>query len=284
MDVSNIWAKQMRKPITDFEKLGNRIGSNTLTGTSPNAKAKGDPLQASDHHMVWITRGGGRASIDGTPQGFGPNTAMFIPAQTLFSLELSPGTTGWHISVPSSLRIPLPHLPFLTNVQKPMQQSMLSKGFGAVQEEFIAKKPMRGTALIYATGTLAVQFQRLDISGNRKDLDKDTAKRRLMRKFVAQLDKRYFTNDTVKDYAAELGVTTTHLTRVCRQTAGKPATRLIQEKALEEAKFLLKETDQKIGVIAQDLGFATPAYFTRVFSDRVGYSPKSFRKNARAIS
>ncbi len=268
----------MRKPITDFDKLGNRINSNTLTGTSPNAKAKPEPLRASDHHMVWITRGGGRATIDGTQQGFGPNTAMFIPAQTLFHLELSPGTTGWHVSIPSNLRIPLPQLPFLTNIQKPMQQSKLSKGFGAVQEEFSEKGKLRGTALIYATGTLAVQFQRLDISANRKVLDKDTAKRRLMRKFVAQLDKRYFTNDTVKDYAAELGVTTTHLTRVCRQTIGKPATRLIQEKTLEEAKFLLKETNQKIGAISRELGFASPAYFTRVFSDQIGYSPKNYRK------
>ncbi len=270
----------MRKPVTDIEQIGNRITSTTLTGTAPNAKTKA-PLRASDHHMVWITRGGGRANIEGTQQGFGSNTAMFIPAQTLFILDLSPGTTGWHISVPSNLRIPLPQTPFLTNIQKPIQQSMLSKGFGAIQEEFISKKPMRGTALIYATGTLAVQFQRLDISGNRKELDKDTAKRRLMRKFIARLDKRYFTNDTVKDYAAELGVTTTHLTRVCRQTAGKPATRLIQEKALEEAKFLLKETDQKIGSIAHDLGFGTPAYFTRVFSERVGYSPKAYRNLER---
>ncbi len=274
---------RMRKPVTDFEKLGNRINSATLTGTAPNAKAK-EPLRASDHHMVWITRGGGRAIIEGTQQGFGPNTAMFIPAQTLFILELSPGTNGWHISVPSNLRIPLPKTPFLTNIKKQIQQSMLSKGFGAVQEEFISKQTMRGTALIYATGTLAVQFQRLDISSNRKELDKDTAKRRLMRRFIAQLDKRYFTNDTVKDYAAELGVTTTHLTRVCRQTAGKPATRLIQEKALEEAKFLLKETNQKIGDIAHDLGFGTPAYFTRVFSERIGYSPKAYRNLERLKS
>ena len=267
----------MRKPVTDFEQLGNRISSTTLTGTPMNSKSRPEPIRASDHHLVWITRGGGRANIDGTQQGFGPNTALFIPAQTLFVLDLSPGTNGWKVSVPSNLRIPLPDLPFLTNVNKPVQQSLISKGFGVIQQEFVAKNPMRGTALIYATGSLAVQFRRIDISENRKELSKDTAKRRLMRQFIARLDQRYFTNDTVKDYAAELGVTTTHLTRVCRQTAGKPATRIIQEKTLEEAKFMLRETNQKINLISADLGFASPAYFTRVFSDRVGQSPKSFR-------
>ncbi|MBL4806329.1 MAG: helix-turn-helix domain-containing protein [Rhodobacteraceae bacterium] len=274
----------MRKPITDFEQLGNRIISQSLAGTPVNSRAKPASTRASDHHLVWITRGGGRAFIDGTQQGFGSNTAMFIPAQTLFILDLSPGTIGWQISVPSALRFPLPDLPFLTNVQKPLSQALLSKSFGVIHEEFNSKQPMRGTALIYATGMLAVQFQRLDTSNNRKELQKDTAKRRLMRRFITQLDKRYFTTDTVKDYAKNLGVTTTHLTRVCRETAGKPATRLIQEKSMEEAKFLLQETNQKIGEIASELGYATPAYFTRVFSDRIGFSPKNYRKMANATA
>ena len=141
--------------------------------------------------------------------------------------------------------------------------------------------PLRGTALIYSVGLLAVLYNRIDTSKNRKDLETDNAKRRLMRRFISRLNDRYATHDTVRDYADNLGVTTTHLTRVCRETAGKPATLFIREKTMEEAKFLLKETDQKIGVIAHDLGFKTPAYFTRVFSEAVGQSPKVFRNTHR---
>ncbi len=268
----------MRKPITDPELLGNRITSHPLSRTSLLRQEGSGLSMASGHHLIWITRGGGRAFIDSTQQGFSSNTAMFIPAETLFHLELSSGTIGWRVNIPSKLRIPLPQSPLLTSVVKPLNQRQLSNAFSAVQEEFITDQAMRGTALIYSVGLLAVLFNRIDSSKNRKDLENDSAKRRLMRRFVTRLNDRYASHDTVRDYAANLGVTTTHLTRVCRETAGKPATIFIREKTMEEAKFLLKETDEKIGVIARDLGFKSPAYFTRVFSESVGASPKSFRK------
>jgi len=271
----------VRKPVADPEVIGNRIASHALTGTSLLHRPGSRLGMASSHHLIWITRGGGRAFIDSTPQGFGTNTAMFIPANTLFHLDLSPGSIGWQVNIPANLRIPLPETPLLTSVLKPLSQRQLSNAFSAVQEEFITKQPMRGTALIYSVGLLAVLFNRLDTSKNRKDLEQDSAKRRLMRRFVSRLNDRYASPDTVRDYAADLGVTTTHLTRVCRETAGKPATRFIREKTIDEARFLLRETDQKVGVIATDLGFKSPAYFTRVFTESVGKSPKAFRNTTR---
>lgn len=267
----------MRKPVTDPEILGNRIISNALTGSKLGKQAP-KTNAANSHHLVWLPRGGGRAYIDNTRQGFGTNTAMFIPAETLFHLELTAGTSGWQVSIPAKLRIPLPATPLLISVTNVLNQRQLGAAFAAVQEEFINKKPMRGTALIYEVGRLAVLFNRIDTSSNRKNLETDSAKRRLMRRFLARLNDRYATPDTVRDYAENLGVTPTHLTRVCRETIGKPATRFIREKTMDEARFLLKETDAKVGDIAKDLGFKSPAYFTRVFSETFGVSPKQFRK------
>ena len=191
----------MRKPVSDPEVLGNRIASHALTGHSLSRRNDSALSMANGHHLIWITRGGGRAFIDSTQQGFGSNAAMFIPADTLFYLDLSPGTIGWQVSIPASLRIPLPASPLLTTVLKPLNQRQLSNAFSAVQEEFITSQPMRGTALIYSVGLLAVLFNRIDTSKNRKDLESDTAKRRLMRRFVSRLNDRYATHDTVRDYA-----------------------------------------------------------------------------------
>ncbi len=273
----------MRKPVSDPETLGNRIISRVLSGGSISRREAQRVEMIQSHQLIWITRGGGRAMIDSTHQGFSSNTAMFIPADTLLHLDVTPGTIGWQVSIPARLRIPLPESTLLTPVLKPLNQRQLSTAFAAVQEEFITKQPLRGTALIYSVGLLSVLFNRLDSSKNRKDLEQDSAKRRLMRRFITRLNSRYASDDTVRDYAANLGVTSTHLTRVCRETAGKPATKFIREKTIEEAKFLLRETDQKIGVIAADLGFKSPAYFTRVFSDAVGQPPKSFRKSAMIL-
>ncbi len=272
----------MRKPVSDPETLGNRITSRAISGSSASRRESRRIEMVSSHQLVWITRGGGRAIIDSTRHGFSANTALFIPADTLLHLDINAGTHGWRVSIPANLRIPLPSKPLLTPVLKPLHQRQLSAAFAAVQEEFITRQPLRGTALIYSAGLLAVLFNRLDSSKNRKELEKDSAKRRLMRRFVNRLNNRYATDDTVRDYAADLGVTSTHLTRVCKETSGKPATLFIREKTMEEAKFLLRETDAKIGVIAADLGFSSPAYFTRVFSETVGQPPKDFRKTGLA--
>lgn len=269
----------MRKPVTDPETLGSRIISCALTGSKLSRQSTQINM-ANSHHLVWITRGGGRAFIDNTQQGFGTNTAMYIPAETLFHLELTAGTIGWQVSIPAQLRVPMPPTPLLISVSNALNQRQLGAAFSAVQEEFINKKPMRGTALIYEVGILAVLFNRVDTSTNRKNLETDTAKRRLMRRFLARLNDRYATPDTVRDYAENLGVTTTHLTRVCRETIGKPATSFIREKTMDEACYLLKETDAKINRIAADLGFTSAAYFTRIFTETYGYSPKIFRKNS----
>ncbi len=270
----------MRKPIADPEVLGNRVISRALTSGTRLKRSDDSISIGNSHHLIWITRGGGRAFIDSTQQGFGSNIAMFIPSETLFHLELSPGTIGWQVSVPDKLRVPLPATPLLTSVLKPLNQRQLSNAFAAVQEEYMNKEELRGTALIYSVGLLAVLFNRIDTSKNRKDLETDTAKRRLMRRFVSRLNTRYASHDTVRDYAQNLGVTTTHLTRVCRETAGKPATKFIREKTMEEARYLLKETDAKIRTIAADLGFTSAAYFTRVFTETYGHSPKSYRKTS----
>jgi AraC-like DNA-binding protein len=41
---------------------------------------------------------------------------------------------------------------------------------------------------------------------------------------------------------------------------------------------MLSETDQPVGQIARDLGFTSPAYFTRAFQHQTGKTPSAFRR------
>lgn len=77
--------------------------------------------------------------------------------------------------------------------------------------------------------------------------------------------------------AAALAVTPTHLSRVCRERAGKPASALIRERQMLEARRLLASTQQDVAGIAWRIGFADPSYFARVFTAETGLSPRAFR-------
>ena len=107
------------------------------------------------------------------------------------------------------------------------------------------------------------------------------AAQRLMEAFVNLLEKDYRTGRTLAEYAKDLGVTPTHLTRVCQQVNGKSASRLIQERVLAEARMMLSNTDHKILEISNHLGFSSPAYFTRLFSAKQGQTPKEFRQTSQ---
>jgi AraC-like DNA-binding protein len=76
-----------------------------------------------------------------------------------------------------------------------------------------------------------------------------------------------------------LGVTPTHLTRCCRETCGRSAIELLQDRRIFEARRLLSETDIPVGRIGQSLGFTSPAYFTRAFQNLTGLSPSAFRRS-----
>src|SRR5690606_21208239 len=76
-----------------------------------------------------------------------------------------------------------------------------------------------------------------------------------------------------------LGVTPTHLTRCCKAACGRPASALLQDRRLFEARRLLAETRIPINHIALSLGFASAAYFTRAFQHLTGQSPSAFRRS-----
>ena len=84
----------------------------------------------------------------------------------------------------------------------------------------------------------------------------------------------------VADFASALGVTPTHLTRCCKLACGRPASALLHDRLIFEARQLLAETRMPVGQIADALGFASPAYFTRAFQHQTGKSPSAFRKTA----
>ncbi|MFI8378335.1 helix-turn-helix domain-containing protein [Leeuwenhoekiella sp. NPDC079379] len=84
---------------------------------------------------------------------------------------------------------------------------------------------------------------------------------------------------SIKEFANALGITQTHLNRVCHNVAGKPALQVVQDFIINEAKKYLLNTSYSIAEVAYFLNFNDPAYFSRLFKKRVGVSPGEFRKS-----
>lgn len=83
-------------------------------------------------------------------------------------------------------------------------------------------------------------------------------------------------------YAAELGVSPTHLNRMVKAATGLTAHAYIGRKLIDEAKRELVFTEMPAQEIALRLGFSDPAYFSRYFLRETGETPRAWRRMERA--
>ena len=67
------------------------------------------------------------------------------------------------------------------------------------------------------------------------------------------------------------------LSREIKRKTGKTYTRIVQDKRLAQAAFLLKHTDRSVAEISVAVGYENISYFHRIFFAAFGRSPKHYR-------
>lgn len=97
------------------------------------------------------------------------------------------------------------------------------------------------------------------------------------RLFQAMVNERYRETRRIGDYASALGITPTHLNRVCRQVFGMSALAVIERRIVLEAQRYLQFSPLSIKEISMLLGYPDPAYFSRFFTQRTGMAPQVFK-------
>ncbi|WP_343078912.1 AraC family transcriptional regulator [Ostreiculturibacter nitratireducens] len=234
----------------------------------------------SEPLLLWFTRGQGRITVAGVTRGYGAHNAIFIPAGTMHGFELGPQAYGTAVFFGRDTEVALPKEPKHLRIRESAPQNELSGILDNIQRELESKRPGHERAAQAHLGLLGVWLERqIEVAQPEEKHRKDSA-RRLVARYTALLEKDFRSGMGVADYAAALGVTPTHLTRVCNQTCGRPASELLHDRTLFEARKLLKETDLPVNRISASLGFTSPAYFTRAFQARIGQTPTRFRKLA----
>ena len=74
------------------------------------------------------------------------------------------------------------------------------------------------------------------------------------------------------------------LNTLCRALAGQSALQIVHQRIVLEAKRDLIYTSLTINQLADSLGFADPAYFSRFFRRMTGLSPRDFRRREPSLA
>ncbi|MCX7888126.1 MAG: AraC family transcriptional regulator [Rhodobacteraceae bacterium] len=231
----------------------------------------------SEPLLLWFTRGQGRITVGGVTRGYGVHNAVFIPAGVMHGFEVGPQTFGLAVFFGQSHGLALPDGPHHLRIRDTAPQAELTGLLDNIQRELESSRPGHDRAARLHLGLLAVWLER-QIELAQAEPHRAGAALRLARRYAEALERDFATGKGVGDYARELGVTPTHLSRVCNQTCGRSASDLLHDRIIFEARRLLSETKLPVGQISEALGFTSPAYFTRAFQHRTGKTPSAFRK------
>ncbi len=83
---------------------------------------------------------------------------------------------------------------------------------------------------------------------------------------------------SIDQLCRDAGASRSQLHNKLKKWTGLSTSYFIRSVKLQKAKYLLVQTDLNITQVAFEVGFRAPGYFTRVFCESFGVSPKNFRK------
>lgn len=89
--------------------------------------------------------------------------------------------------------------------------------------------------------------------------------------------EEHYKDGSLTEIADKLHIDIYTLSREIKRKTGKTYTELLQEKRLNKAAFLLKNSDMKISTVAEKVGYDNFSYFHRIFARAYGATPKKYR-------
>ncbi|MFU1476677.1 AraC family transcriptional regulator [Roseovarius sp. C7] len=237
------------------------------------------PHSLPTHTLLWITKGQARITLEGMQRGLGAHNAVVIPAGSSFSLEPGAQCFGWVLSVAANSPILMPDNAQILRILEVQNQAELTALIDRMQREGHNNLPFADEALTAHAQLMTVWLRRAMIDHDNTARPK--ASQRLVMAYAALIERDFHLPRLMADYASELGVTPTHLTRSCRDSAGVTAADMLVRRKLHAARVALEDGTLSITQIAASLGFGSAAYFSRFIQHHTDQSPSALRKAAQ---
>lgn len=249
------------------------------------------PHELQFFDALLITRGRGRILVDGDPYPVKPGTVLFCIPGEVREWHLTQALDGACLFFAESFITDvfndsrfLQQFGFFarprggrTLVLDSRQRRQFLARFRVMQREVTNHRSDASHRLRAALYEILVVLNRWYVAAHGERPLQQTG---VVRRFQALADRHYARRHRVTDYALELGISPGHLNVLCQMQIRQSAGAVIRSRLALEARRLLLYSGLNAGQIAQRLGFADPAYFTRFFRREVGSPPLRFRRSS----
>ncbi len=240
------------------------------------------PRTRPEHVLIWVTEGRLRIDFPCNSSVLSAGDVRFIPAGTAFAARPMEGLQGQVLLITPALTAlvdpPLPRTVVAGCVGS--GAAMLSATLTELVEE--AGRSADHRTLGCYLNMLSLRLSRLDPErDHRPDPGTLHPDRPLVDRFLELAGIEMGSCRTLADLAQDMGTTLTHLDHACIAARGHRAIDLLHELRVERAAELLRHTDRPVPRLAQDLGYASHAHFTRAFAAATGRTPEAYRAQMR---
>ncbi len=237
------------------------------------------------HQFLLIESGGGQARMEERTFALTPMRIVNVPVGDVHGYSFVRGTRGWVLTVAAEVldQVMLPS----EGLRRTLADAGVVRGTAemrAIMKRIFAEYDGRRFArahVLRAYAALLVGLVAREMAARQATSDARNGAG-LFERFEALLESHFLEHWTVSRYAAALSITPTHLSRITRAATGRAASQLIVERIVREARRNLAYTNLPVSTIAYALGFNDPAYFSRLFAEATGLSPRSFREKVSA--
>ncbi|SDE38119.1 AraC-like ligand binding domain-containing protein [Paenibacillus sp. UNCCL117] len=101
-----------------------------------------------------------------------------------------------------------------------------------------------------------------------------------VRRILQYINQHYTENFSLQELSKELYLNKYYMCHCFKEVTGSTINNYVISKRIEEAKKLLRTTDEPVAFISEKLGFNTAVHFSRSFKKFTGISPQHYRKQA----
>jgi len=230
--------------------------------------------------VFYIKTGSAKADVDGQNFELSDNQLFFVPAQAVHSFAFAPHTQGLVQSFPLSVLHSI--VPANADIPVALSQPFLARPDAQLLAMMsVLDASLKSTGLYRTQTALGLAHSVLAMTAALGASLNGNALRGPDRR-LARLDKLISNHRSVgrspRDYAAEMGLSTGHLSRLCRAAKGVSASTYIEAQIIQEACRLLAFTQLSIAEVGYRLGFSDPSYFSRRFRAVQGQTPSLYRQ------
>lgn len=247
--------------------------------------------------LLLIEAGEARVQIDGRVLALRAPAVVWVPALVVHGFAFTPDTEGHVVTLDQArLRSLLEGAsalwdslaaPRATALAPDAPQALTLLALGrALRDDYAGTSAWRSQVLdgaVLMAATLVARLPSLSAEAAGPAAPAGRAIQHLAR-FREQVERHFRHHPSLDALAEPLGITATQLNRICRRHLNCTALAVLHQRLLLEAKRELGYTTLQVQQIADGLGFADPAYFTRFFMRLTGQSPSAWRDRPDATA